>query len=286
MKGLFCFIDDAGFELTNFRDHAAPAFERAEFVYARSYQEAAEALEGRQPLCFLLDIYGRDAGEEGDRSLPSEDDLDPPGPLRPGELREGLEAAEPSGEEANRYLRRLHSKVEGWQSAFAAAAGSLGQSSAYGLANLAAVRQNHPWAAALGYSRKALYVDAHQMCLQGADGVLQKPQGADEEAIAEATREAAPELARACYRAVDRRLGALAGGLAAGLCLSGQSLGVAEGLSEAARHLHAPLAGEPRGSRTEAAEALGPQRLEGLELEGPSLNAVLSIRRWLSEEGS
>jgi DNA-binding NarL/FixJ family response regulator len=282
MKAVFCFIDDAGFELTNFRDHAAPAFERAEFVYARSFAEAAQALEGRQPLCFLLDIYGSRPEGQAAAGLPRPEELELPEPLDRGGLWQGLDEAEPSGEEANRFLRRLHARVEAWQGVFRAAAAALNQGNAFGLANLAQVRERHQWAAALGYSRKALYADAAEMTRAGADGVLQKPQGADQEAIARATREAAPELARACYRAVDLRLGRLAGQLAAELCLGGQSLGLAEALAEAARHLGAPLAGEPRGGRPAAAEALGAQRLEGVELNEEQLGGVLAIRRWLA----
>ena len=37
--------------------------------------------------------------------------------------------------------------------------GSLGQGPAFGLDSLAKVREHQPWAAALGYSRKALYAD-------------------------------------------------------------------------------------------------------------------------------
>ena len=76
----------------------------------------------------------------------------------------------------------------------------------------------------MGYSRKALYADAAAASLAGMDGVLQKPQGTDDQAIAEATRRAAPELAEAAYRAVDRRLFLKAAPLAFTVCKKGREV--------------------------------------------------------------
>ncbi|MGD8561649.1 MAG: hypothetical protein PVG03_03910, partial [Desulfarculaceae bacterium] len=60
MMPVFCFIDDAQFELDNFRQNAVPAFKRADFVYAATFAQAQKELAGRRPLCFLLDLYGSD----------------------------------------------------------------------------------------------------------------------------------------------------------------------------------------------------------------------------------
>ncbi len=207
MDPVFCFIDDAGFELENFRQNAAPAFAGVEMVYAQSFEQAQAELAGRPPLCFLLDIYGGDPQAGAPRVLPL--------PELEQALGRGLElealyaGLEQGGAEAgNLFLRRLYGQVERWQRAFLLAAGELGQGRSYGLYNLAQVREHYPWAAALGYSRKALYADAVAMCLAGADGVLQKPQGADDAAIALATAQAAPGLLAACRQAARLRLAA------------------------------------------------------------------------------
>ena len=134
------------------------------------------------------------------------------------------------GERANQFLRRLYARVQAAQEAFTTAAEQIGQSAAFGLNSLAQVREQQPWAAALGYSRKALYADAAAMCLGGADGVLQKPQGGDEAAIAKASHEAAPELAKAAFAAVDRRLAGMAGLVGLRLCQDGVSLPLVEAL--------------------------------------------------------
>ncbi len=282
-KPVFAFIDDARFELDNFRQNAAPSFEGVEFVYATTFEQAQAQLEERMPLCFLLDIYGSDPGQE-DIRLPDPGSLEPvlDRPVAMADLYGGISQDQAdTGEAGNQFLRRLYAQVEAWQAAFRRACRSLGQGNAYGLANLAAVRRHYPWAAALGYSRKALYLDAVEMSVAGADGVLQKPQGADDEAIARATREAAPGLARVAFAAVDRRLASLAGALGLSLCQEGDNLALAEALLEGVRHLDPSLAGEPKGSRAEAAQALAEQRLEETGLEPDAMSLILVMRRWL-----
>jgi hypothetical protein len=177
-----------------------------EFVYAQTFVPARDALAGRVALCFLLDIYGTDPQVNDPRVLPREElgaALGPESGLN--ELYQGLDQA---GDEAgNLYLRRVYGQVERWQRAFLLAAERLGQGRGYGLHNLAEARRCYPWAAALGYSRKALYADAVALSLAGCDRLLQKPQGAGDAAIAQATRQAGPGLWLACRQAVDRRLG-------------------------------------------------------------------------------
>ena len=209
MKPVFCFIDDAKFELRNFADHAAWAFERADFIYANTFDEARHALKRKRPLAFLLDLYGNVGGQKV--RLPDMEALARrcPGGLELKELYAGL-AGDPS-EAGNQFLRGLFSQAQGWQEAFQFAAESLGQSAQYGLNNLKQVRMHYPWAAALGYSRKAQYADAALLSRAGLEGFMQKPQGGDDEAIAMATRQAAPGLAAMVYMAVDRRLEARAG---------------------------------------------------------------------------
>lgn len=284
MKSAFVFIDDARFELDNFREHAAPAFARAEFIYAQTFAEAMEQLDGRRPLCFLLDIYGSlDPDQPGE--IMTQNDLGAAlGPAPDlSRLYQDLDQA-PVGEAGNLFLRRVYAQVERWQRSFLAACEKMGQGRAYGLANLQAAREQHPQAAALGYSRKALYADAVALSQAGVDGLLQKPQGGDDELIAKATRAAAPDLAAACYAAVDRRLALLGGTLAARLCGEGASLILAEALEEGLRHLNGGLMGAPNQERADAYQALLELRLEDQGLAPAELALVLALREWLGQD--
>jgi DNA-binding NarL/FixJ family response regulator len=283
MQPIFCFIDDSDFELDNFREHAAPAFKGVEFVYACDFDDAQRKLEDRRCLCFLLDIYGgspkQDAGD-----LPAADQLAPAlgKGFDIGQLYSGLEGE--GAERANQFLRRLYGRVQEAQSAFSAAAQALGQSPAFGLGSLALVRQHYPWAAVLAYSRKALYADAADMCSAGADGVLQKPQGRDEAAIALATKQAAPSLAQASFGAVERRLAALGGGLGLGLCQRGVSLNLAEALDQGLRHLGPNVDDQKNLPVPGGLDKLSSMRLDDLELDEVELGLILSLRDWLNRE--
>lgn len=282
-KPVFCFIDDAQFELDNFEQNAAKAFKGVDFIFATTFERAQAQLGQRLPLCFLLDIYGSDP-QMNDPHLPEAGSLAGALEQAPsqGELFRGMESGGScSPEEGNLFLRRLYGRVEDWQSAFQNACQSLGQDSAYGLNNLAQARTHYPWAAALGYSRKALYEDAVAMTLAGADGLLRKPQGADEAAIAEATKRAAPELAQAAFGAVDRRLASQAGMLGLDLCLEGDNLSLAEAVHRGLRHLDPTLAGEPEDSLKEAVEALDALRLEDIGLSQSALSLLVAFKRWL-----
>jgi hypothetical protein len=283
MQPTFCFIDDADFELDNFRANIAPAFKGVEFIYARDFDRVQPKLEDRRCLCFLLDIYGAAPGAEGG-GLPDPEELAPAlgQEFEVSELYQGLEGE--GGERANQFLRRLYARVNAAQQAFGLAAVQLGQGPAFGLETLAQVRENYPWAAALGYSRKALYADAAAMCLGGADGVLQKPQGADEAAIAQASREEAPGLARAAYAAVDRRLARLIGGLGLRLCQQGAGLPLVEALQSGLEQITGPEKGRKSAGRREALERLKAIRLEELELDERDKETILALWDWLSLE--
>ncbi len=282
-KPVFCFIDDAKFELDNFKGNAAKAFKGVDFIYASTFDQARRQLSERLPLCFLLDIYGADPQMDKPR-LPDPDGL--AGvlgkPMSQGDLYGGIESDDNCSSEAgNQFLRRLYSQVETWQTAFQDACQGLGQGNAYGLANLAQVRDKYPWAAALGFSRKALFDDAVEMMSAGADGLLRKPQGADEAAIAKATKDAAPELAGVAFAAVDRRLAHKASALGLALCQDGDHLSLAEAVLEGVRHLDSNLAGEPTGSRKEAIEALKTLRLEETGLSQQDVALLIAFKRWL-----
>ncbi len=282
-KPVFCFIDDAKFELDNFRENAAPAFEGVDFIYATTFEQASLQLTERMPLCFLLDIYGGDPDLESPR-LPAPESLSGvlQNPVGLGDLYGGMDQqADASPETGNAFLRRLYTQVEAWQAAFQNACQSLGQGKAYGLYNLSQVRARYPWAAALGFSRKALFDDAVALMASGADGLLRKPQGADQAAIAKATKEAAPELARAAFTAVDRRLAARSAALGLYLCQEGDNLPLAEAIMKGVRHLDPSLAGEPKCDRDEAVESLAAVRLEDAGLSQESLGLLIAMKRWL-----
>ena len=281
MQPTFCFIDDAEFELDNFQANIAPAFQGVEFVYARDFARAQHKLDDRRCLCFLLDIYGAAPGSE-----PGE--LTPPEELAPAlgagfaveELYNGLEGE--GWERANQFLRRLFARVGAAQEAFARAAARIGQGPAFGLDTLAQAREHYPWAAALGYSRKAAYADAAAMCQAGADGVLLKPQGDSEKEIAAASREAAPELVRYAFKAVDRRLAALAGGLGLRLCREGAGLPLVEALEGALEQINGFATKRGASARHEALERLKAVRLEEIELDQGDRTIILSLWDWLS----
>lgn len=282
MQPTFCFIDDADFELDNFQENVAPSFKGVEFVYAHDFDRAQHKLKDRRCLCFLLDIYGGVPGKDSD-DLPSPESLAPA--LGQGfEVDSLYQALEGEGRErANIFLRRLYARVQAAQEAFTGVAEQLGQSAAFGLGSLAQVREHHPWAAALGYSRKALYSDAEAMCLSGADGVLQKPQGADEAAIAKASREAAPDLAKAAFAAVDRRLAGMTGVAGLRLCQNGVSLPLVEALQATVGQLNGRDKRSPEGRR-KALENLKAVRLEELEMEQRDTEVILALWDWLSLE--
>lgn len=283
MQPIFCFIDDADFELDMFRENAAQAFRGVEFIYARDFDDAQRKLENRRCLCFLLDIYGPRAGKEP-ADLPAAEKLSPA--LGAGfEVKSLYQDLPGQGTERdNQFLRRLYARVQAAQEAFVEAAEYLGQGPSFGLENLAQVRQHHPWAAALGYSRKALYADAAAMCLAGADGVLQKPQGDHDAVIAKATQEAGPRLAQAAFVALERRLARLAGGLGLRLCGDGSGYSLAEVLWQALALMGALGAGPPIATQEEVLDKLCGMRLQELELAEKDLGLILAVWDWLGRE--
>ena len=276
MKPVFCFIDDAHFELDNFREHALHAFERVEMVYARTFDQARSQLKEQRPLCFLLDLYGAQPGQ-GAGAPPGAADLDPEleRPFARQDLHEGLARDDP--EAGNVFLRRLHARLHRWQKAFAQSCSALGQGPGYGLANLAQVRAHYPWAAALGYSRKALYDDAVAFAQAGGDGLLQKPQGDDDAAIALATHQQAPAIAQACFQAVDRRLACQIARLGLTLHYEGRCLPLAGSLAQLAPN----LGGGGEGELDAEARALIKEQAHLCELEAKELDLVWMLRDWL-----
>jgi hypothetical protein len=278
MKSLFVFIDDAPFELENFQRNAAPAFERAEFIYAATFEQARQRIGRGRPVCFLLDLYGADPAVSKPAILPqAELAAQLAGLGRLEQVYEGLAEAQDAG---NLFLRKLYAQVQAWQAAFLSAAGSLGQGRGYGQYNLGQVRATYPWAAAAAYSRKALYADAVALSLDGVDLVLQKPQGADDAAVAQATRRAAPDLARAAYGAVDRclSLAALPWALPEG------DATLEPGLRAALARALACLARPQAAQREPLGRALGQELDQASEFTG--LNACHALAEWLQSSAA
>ncbi|MCF8031492.1 MAG: hypothetical protein K9K66_02150 [Desulfarculaceae bacterium] len=283
MQPTFCFIDDAEFELDNFASHIAPAFKGVEFIYARDFERAQRKLEGRRCLCFLLDIYGAEPGSEPGE-LPSPEEL--AGPLGQGfevqSLYEGLEGE--GWERANQFLRRVHARTSAAQDAFARAAGQIGQGPSFGLEALAAVRQHCPEATALGYSRKGTLADAAAMLRAGAHGVLLKPQGDGEEAIAQASQEKAPELARAAIQQVNHHLDCQTSALGMRLCQEGVGLPLVDALHLSLEQINGTASDNGKNGRREALERLKALRLEEMELGEKDKQVILALWDWLSLE--
>lgn len=277
-RPVLCFIDDAKFELRNFLENAQQAFERVELMYASSFAEALAALQGREVVGFLLDLYGAGLGDipTGPPGL-GQLEADLKGLVPPDELHRDLEQ---DSDPANLFLRRLHGQVQIWQNAFARACTGLGQSPAFGFGNFRLAREQYPWAAALAYSRKALYADAAQATQLGFCGVLQKPQGGDEAAIARATREQAPLLAAAVYRAVDHRLGTMAAALA--LDCRDRDAPLARVMGRAAVQLLAQGIRAPGQDRLQTSRALGRLGLRETGLNRESRGLASTLMAWLS----
>lgn len=283
MQPTFCFIDDTNFELDNFSEHLAPAFKGVEMVYARDFERAQRKLDGRLCLCFLLDIHGAKPGSEPGE-LPSPEELAEL--LGPGaEVDSFYEGLSGEGwERANQFLRRVHARAAAAQAAFVSVAAQMGQGPKFGLHCLAAVREHYPEAAALGYSRKGSLADAAALTRAGAQGVLIKPQGEGEEAIATASREQAPELAATVFGVVDHHLACLISGLGLRLCRDGASLPLVEALQLGLDQINGDQPGRSAEGRREALERLKSLRLEEMGLSESDKRVILALWGWLSLE--
>lgn len=204
-RPIFVFIDDASFELDNFAANVAPAGEGIEFIYASTYDQADDGLAGRPAHLFILDLFGTDPGVEG-RAIPPQSEIlkiinDLPDLDRVYDGGAGDDSAL-----INEYLRNLFCIVQGWRTAFEFACESVGQNRQYGLSNLGRARADHPFGAAVAYTRKGLFPDAMACFSAGFDGLFNKPAGVDEAAIAANSRAEAPGLIRAWSEIVERRL--------------------------------------------------------------------------------
>ncbi len=204
-KPIFVFLDDAPFELENFRQNIAPAAPEIEFVYDSTFEGAEQQLGGRPAHLFLLDLFGTDPGQKTPHIPPAEEldsiisDLPPL-----DRVYENLDIS--NLDNINEYLRRLFAVVDGWRNVFTAACDAVGQNRNYGLTNLALAMERYPYAARAAYTRKALFADAAASFSAGFDGLFNKPPGKDDAEIAANSRSRSQELVRDWCDLVDRRL--------------------------------------------------------------------------------
>ncbi len=200
-----CFIDDSPFEREIFTQVYGSAG-RWELVVVESFDRAREVLGDRIPLLWLLDLWGNDPRG-----------ADPAKLIGPGELQKKAARINPleavweglddfPGDRPNEYLKRLYTIVSGWSSLFMEAAEAADQTKAYGLFNLARVREHYPGTAALAYTRKSQSTDLAAFLAAGGDGAMLKPHGPDDNAIWEITRRKAPELTTLAEQTLARCL--------------------------------------------------------------------------------
>jgi len=199
-----CFIDDSPFERDLFRQVYSPLPGWETYV-AETYAQAREMLGPRVPLLWLLDLWGNDPRGAGrTRLLPAGELAGMAAQIpAPGTVWEGLEDF--PGDRANEYLKRLYSLVSGWTGLFLEAARAADQTKAYGLYNLARVREDYPGCAAVAYTRKSQPGDLTAFLAAGGDGVLLKPHSTrGEAAILAETKARAPELVALMTRTLTR----------------------------------------------------------------------------------
>jgi len=208
MRFIVCFIDDSDFEHELVRTEIAANAPDFEFVQTYTFAEALKALGVRIPVLFLLDLWGQDPavakpsiigqGELETRIAEFEtldhvyDDIDP---LRTDQI--------------NEYLKRLFTIVDGWRRLFEEVCDRAGQNRKYGLANLQDARTYYPGVPAVFYTRKSLINDAVAMFKAGANGLLIKPTGPNDEQTRAMTRANAPALIQGLSQIVDAHLSGL-----------------------------------------------------------------------------
>lgn len=189
-RPVVCFIDDSAFERDNFTRHFPPAVPGWQFVITDTWNEARKELAGTSCLLFLLDLYGFDPDH------PDRGEITPLDEIKSSVLDlEGVgDNLEAAPDPINEFLKRLHTVTSSWSEAFVRASRQAGQSRAYGLYNLARVREEFPGATAVAYSRKASSADLVSFLMAGGQGALLKPQGKTDDQIGRATGEEAPIL--------------------------------------------------------------------------------------------
>ncbi|MBU0515085.1 MAG: hypothetical protein KJ621_09965 [Proteobacteria bacterium] len=252
-RPVFVFVDDAPFELENFRANIAPAAPDVEFVYDSTFDGACQKLGDRPVHLFLLDLFGSDPAASEPR-IPPRQELAAQVKDRPTltQVYAGLDASDPAN--INEYLRRLFAVVDGWRQVFSAVCDQVGQNRNYGLGNLTRAEAEYPLAAKAAYTRKALFADAAACFSAGFDGLFMKPPGKNDADIAANSKRAAPGLLAAWSDLAEKRL--IRG------CREKAEAWEAQGgpadLIAASRRLAQALAGGDKKTALAAARALPP----------------------------
>ena len=244
MRPVFCFIDDSDFELDVFARHVVPVEPGLDFVLGSTYDAVRRQLGDVYPALFLLDLYGQDP-DVADPRIPSQADLAGQVAAFPAlaDVYDGLDGF--PGDRINEFLKRLFNLADSWRRLFYGVSRAVGQNIRYGLDNLEAARRDYPAVAAVGYTRKSLFMDAIDVMDAGIDGLTQKPGGQDDNSIREATAAAAPGLIRAWADLVTQNYTAYLRNLVLLLVRSGlegevQRLKTPDHLSAAARDVLGP----------------------------------------------
>jgi DNA-binding NarL/FixJ family response regulator len=190
---IICFIDDSSFEHDLVKNEIAPFAKGLKFVQAYSFDEAVNALNGRIPGIFLLDLWGLDRDCMYPGITPKEElESIALGINTLDNVYDGIDTFK--GDRINEYLKRLFSIVDGWRSLFMRACARAGQNNKYGIYNIGRVREYYPGVAALFYTRKSLISDAVAMINAGTDGLYIKPTGKNDHETRILTRAFAPRL--------------------------------------------------------------------------------------------
>ena len=206
MESIICFIDDSDFEHNLVSEIIAPSAPVFTFIQAYTFNEAKEKLGTKEPLLFLLDLWGQDSSVRNPAITPLvELEAKIAGFKTIESVYEGLEAS--LKDPFNEYLKRLFSIVQSWRQLFEEVCEKIGQNRKYGLENLRLARLAYPFVPVLFYTRKSLISDAVALFQAGADGLFIKPSGRNDEETKMLTKACASKLVLEILRILDRRYG-------------------------------------------------------------------------------
>jgi len=206
MESIICFIDDSDFEHSLVGEIIAPSAPDFTFIQAYTFDEAREKLGNREPLLFLLDLWGQDKSVRNPAITPFVELEGKIAGFKTIEsVYEGLE--EFSKDLFNEYLKRLFSIVHSWRQLFEEVCEKIGQNRKYGLENLRLARLAYPSVPVLFYTRKSLISDAVALFQAGADGLFIKPSGRSDQETRAHTKACTPKLIVEILRILDQRYG-------------------------------------------------------------------------------
>ena len=203
MESIICFIDDSDFEHNLVGEIIAPAAPDFTFIQAYTFDEAKKKLGPREPLLFLLDLWGQDQSVRRPAITPLvEMETKIAGFKTIESVYKGLE--EFSHDPFNEYLKRLFSIVHSWRQLFEEVCEKIGQNRKYGLENLRLARLAYPSVPVLFYTRKSIISDAVALFQAGADGLFIKPSGRSDQETRVLTKANTPKLVGEILRILDQ----------------------------------------------------------------------------------